>query len=102
MLQPRAHGHTVNRLRLHRTILSLALFLALELPGVVRAGPPELVVQLAMHPTDPNIMAVLYKNGGGGAFVTTDGGANWKLLCSSLLFDPATTRSGALTVAGDG
>jgi hypothetical protein len=73
----------VNELRRHRTILSLALFSALELPGVVRAGPPELVVQLATQPTDPGVMAVLYENGGGGALVTTDAGKSWKLLCYS-------------------
>ncbi len=46
-------------------------------------------------------MAVRYINGGQGAFVTTDGGTTWKLLCNSSVFDP-TTRGGPLVVTGDG
>lgn len=47
-------------------------------------------------------MAVRYKFGGTGALVTNDAGTTWKLLCNSLLFDPDTTRSGAITLAADG
>jgi hypothetical protein len=92
----------LSELRQHRTILCLALFSALELPGVVRAGPPELVVQLATQPTNPGVMGVVYENGGGGILVTTDAGKSWKLLCYSLLFDPVTTKSGSLAITGDG
>lgn len=55
-----------------------------------------------MHPGDPNVMAVRYENGGGGALITTDGGKTWKLLCNALLFDPVQTRKETLVIANDG
>jgi hypothetical protein len=85
-----------------RPKLALALFIALQFPDVAHAGPVEQLVQLVMHPTDPNVMAVRYMNGGDGAFVTTDGGKNWKLLCDAALFDPLGTHGGPLVITGGG
>ena len=89
-------------MRRRRVILALAPFLALQLPDAARAGPVEQLIQFVMHPTDPTRMVVRYFNGGDGAFVTTDGGKNWKLLCDALLFGPATAHGGPLVITGGG
>ena len=85
-----------------RATLVLALFLALQFPDVAHAGPVEQLVQLVMHPTDPNVMAVRYVNGSDGIFVTADGGKSWKLLCDAALFDPVGTHGGPLVITGGG
>lgn len=79
----------------------LSPFLAL-LAGTARAGPVEQLTEVAVHPSDSARLVVRYFNGGDGAFVTTDGGKNWKLLCDSLLFDPATTHGGPLVITAGG
>lgn len=65
------------------------------------AGPVEQLVQLAIHPRDPNTMLVRYTEGGGGMLRTHDGGRSWRLACDSMQLDPQT-RSGATVIAGDG
>lgn len=82
--------------------LLLAPLMALQFPKLAHAGPVEQLVQLAMHPSDSNVMAVRYINGGGGAFVTTDKGATWKLLCDASMFDYVTIRGGPIVITGDG
>ena len=87
---------------MRRATFYLAPLLALQFSGTAHAGPPEQLVQLAMHPTDAAVMVVRYMNGGGGAFVTADSGKSWRLLCNSLLFDPVSVRGGTLVVTNDG
>jgi hypothetical protein len=65
------------------------------------AGPVEQLVQLAIHPRDPNTMLVRYVNGGGGMLRTHDGGQTWRLACDAMQLDPQT-RSGTSVIAGDG
>ncbi len=88
-------------MHLRRGSAIFLFILAVELPRVAHAGPPELLVQLAMHPTDPGVMALRYVNGQDGALFTTDGGANWTLLCGSAMFDLSVHRS-ALAMTSDG
>jgi len=65
--------------------LSAAL-LGLTLSGAAHAGPVEQLIQVVMHPSDPNVLAVRYANGGGGLFVSTDGAKTWKLDCGAAMF----------------
>src|SRR5207244_3091912 len=92
----------IRRVRAQRSILVLAPLLALALPEPAHAGPVEQLTQLAMHPADPKRMMVRYFNGGDGALVTKDGGKSWKLLCDSLLFNPAMTHGGPLVITSGG
>jgi hypothetical protein len=82
--------------------LILAPFLALLLPEMARAGPPEQLTQVAIHPSDPKRMVVRYFNGGDGEFVSNDGGKTWQLLCDSLLFTDPTIKGGPLVISNDG
>jgi hypothetical protein len=82
--------------------LILAPFLALLLPEMAHAGPPEQLTQVAIHPSDPQRMVVRYFNGGDGEFVTTDGGKSWKLLCDSLFITDPTIKSGPTVISNDG
>jgi hypothetical protein len=95
-------GHNSEAVRGHRTTFVLASFLALSGPNPALAGPVEQLVQLAIHPTDPKRMAVRYVWGGAGAFVTADGGKNWKLLCNSLVSNTVVNSEGPLVLTGDG
>ncbi|HEX4478513.1 MAG TPA: hypothetical protein VH142_25700 [Polyangiaceae bacterium] len=88
-------------MHLNRASTAVAIFLALQIPRVAHAGPPEVLVQLAMHPTDPTVMGLRYVNGQDGALFTTNGGATWSLLCSTAMFDPSVHKS-ALAVTSDG
>jgi hypothetical protein len=89
-------------MRWRRASSVVTLFWALQSPEVAQAGPPEQLVQLAMHPTDPDTMVVRYVNGGDGLIVTRDGGKSWKLLCDAALFDPVATHGGPIAISGDG
>jgi hypothetical protein len=80
----------------------LAAGLSLGFPTVAHAGPVEQMVQAAMHPTDPNVMAVRYINGGGGVFITRDGGKNWGLVCGAVLFGSIRTQGGPFAISSDG
>ncbi len=80
----------------------VALLLVLQFADVAHAGPVEQLVQLAVQPSDPNVMVVRYINGGDGLFVTRDAGKTWSLLCDQALFDPVQTHSGPIAIAGDG
>jgi MYXO-CTERM domain-containing protein len=80
-------------------------FLAVLEPALVEpahAGPVEQMVQLALHPSNPDVMVVRYVWGGDGMLFTRDGGKSWQLVCDSLLFDPVRNKSGPIAIAGDG
>jgi MYXO-CTERM domain-containing protein len=47
------------------------------------AGPVEQMVELSMMPGKSQAMVVRYANGGGGFFVSQDGGSSWKMQCHS-------------------
>jgi MYXO-CTERM domain-containing protein len=82
-------------------VLSVTLFVAVQHPGRSHAGPVEQLVQLAVHPSDPDLMAIRYVNGGDGLLYSDDAGATFKLLCLSAV-DVAVRRSGTVAFGGDG
>jgi MYXO-CTERM domain-containing protein len=72
------------------------------LPAPAGAGPVEQLVQVAMHPSDPQTLLLRYKFGGEGLFVSHDGGMTWGLVCNTFI-DPSTSaRNGVAAVGGDG
>ena len=86
-----------------RAIAVLGLF-ALMLahhPSVVRAGPVEQLIQLDLHPANPDVMVLRYENGGDGLLYSRDGGKTFRMLCASAI-DSMLRRSGPIRVAGDG
>jgi hypothetical protein len=80
----------------------VALCFVLHFTRLAHAGPVEQMTQLAMHPSNPDLMVVRYTWGGDGLLRTTDRGKSWQLLCDALLFDPTQTHSGPTAVTGDG
>src|SRR5262245_45798440 len=86
-----------------RWVVALGVFFCavLGLPPPAAAGPVEQMVQVAMHPTDPDTMLVRYINGGDGVLRTHDSGRSWRLACDAMLFGPQS-RSGTTLIAGDG
>jgi uncharacterized protein (TIGR03382 family) len=87
----------------HRHAVALVVWFCAVLGGVphAAAGPVEQLVQVAIHPSDPNVMLVRYIYGGDGMLRTRDGGKSWQLACDSMQFEPQT-RSGKTVIAGDG
>lgn len=86
------------------SVLALALgsLCSLALPDPAAAGPVEQLVQVAMHPSDPDTILLRYKFGGEGLFVSHDGGMSWGMVCNTFI-DPSTSaRNGVAAVAGDG
>ena len=87
---------------MQRWSFGLAIALVLTLSGVAHAGPVEALVQVALHPKDPNVMVLRYEFGGEGIFVTQDGGKSWSYVCNTYI-DPSTNaRRGTLAVGNDG
>jgi hypothetical protein len=86
-----------------RSAATLAAFCLgfLALASRAAAGPVEQLVQVAMHPSDPNMMLVRYIHGGDGMLRTRDGGKTWQLACDSMSLPPQT-QSGPMAIAGDG
>lgn len=80
--------------------MAIALIVLCGAPGPVHAGPIEEFAQLALHPTDPNIMALRYTAGGDGLFITHDAGQSWQLVCSAMLAFRGDLKS--MRIAGDG
>ena len=68
-------------------------------------GPPELLTELAVDPSDPSHMVLLYENAGSGLIVSTDGGESWRALCPDAMQPPdigPVTRLRKIGIGGDG
>jgi hypothetical protein len=102
-LHPHARGYTPRTMRtsFFAVVVSVTFFAALQLPRQVHAGPVEQLAQFAVHPSDPDVMAIRYIFGGDGVLYSNDGGASFKLLCLAAV-DPALRRSGTIAFGGDG
>lgn len=66
------------------------------------AGPVEQLDSLSINPADPSHMVVSYRYGGGGMFVSRDGGKTFGWLCSAGVATTAVNRNGRTFVSGDG
>ncbi|MEY4582094.1 MAG: hypothetical protein RL701_6797 [Pseudomonadota bacterium] len=74
---------------------------ALVKSSVVRAGPVEQLVQLALDPADPNRMLLRYDQAGGGLVYTRDGGRSWQLICMAAI-DSTHDGLGPTLITRDG
>ncbi len=82
--------------------LLYALAFTLVLHSSASAGPVESLQALAINPVDPSTLGLVYKDGGGGLFVSEDAGKSFRLLCNSAI-DPSIMRAAsALFVRSDG
>jgi hypothetical protein len=80
-----------------RSILLLAL-VALLAPTRAHASPVENFFELQIGPGDAQHMLLRYINGGGGMFLSSDGGESWKLHCDGAMLDPLATVIGPTAV----
>lgn len=83
-------------------IAAFAVLAAAFWPGTALAGPVEQMVQVALHPTDPQLMVVRYAAGGGGMIRSADGGKSWQLLCDAALSGSEPNSVGAILISGTG
>ena len=80
---------------------------ALLLTSTASAGPVEEIVEVAVHPSDPQRMVLRNEFGGKGLWYTSDGGASWKaVMCPAAVKPPALDRApsslGRMIIANDG
>ena len=68
----------------------------------VQAGPVELLDGVSISPSDPDSLVVTYQYGGSGLFVSEDGGATLKWLCSTGASLPASNSGLLGHASGDG
>lgn len=68
----------------------------------VHAGRVELLDGLSISPTDPDNLVVTYTYGGGGLFVSEDGGATLKWLCAAGASLPSSNATLLSYTSGDG
>lgn len=71
-------------MRLSRLVMclvppALACGFVLCSTGVVKAGPPEWLSDVAIHPSDPSVIALRYENALGGMMFSTDGGKTFRV-----------------------
>jgi hypothetical protein len=63
----------------------------LALSGTAHAGPIELFSQTSIDPANPMQLVIPYRYGGGGMFISADGGSKYGLLCTSAI-NPAVVH----------
>ena len=68
----------------------------------VQAGPVELLDGVSVDPANPDNLLVSYLHGGGGFFVSQDGGATLKWLCSVGASLPSSNSALITYSSGDG
>lgn len=83
-----------------RFFLRCTAVLSLLCSNVALAGPVERMAEVAVHPTKPDVMVLSYVNGGTGLLYTTDGGHEFRLLCSSAI--ASSKPKGPIAVTNDG
>jgi MYXO-CTERM domain-containing protein len=87
MLSPRS---------LSRFLPALSLLLA----SVAHAGPVERMADVALHPSNADILVVRYLQGGTGLLYTSDGGKSFRLLCASAI--SSNKPNGPTAITNDG
>jgi hypothetical protein len=66
------------------------------------AGPVEQLDAVSIDPADPSHIIVSYRYGGGGMFVSHDGGKKFGWLCSAGVATSAVNRNGRAIIGTDG
>jgi hypothetical protein len=66
------------------------------------AAPPELLSQLALHPTDPNRIVLAYVQGGQGLLFSKDGGRSFALRCGAAVSASFTKSRVPLLLTANG
>jgi hypothetical protein len=85
---------------LSRAALRFGPALVLLIANVAHAGPVERMADLALHPTNPDMMVMRYVNGGTGLVYTSDGGKTFKLLCAAAI--DLNKPNGATAITSEG
>lgn len=80
------------------------LVLGLALLGSPRASasPPEVLSELALHPTDPRHVVLAYAGGGQGLLFSDDGGHHFRLRCGAAVGRSFTKSRSPLALTHDG
>src|SRR6185295_13332331 len=89
--------------RCQRSVAALAGLTAL-LAGALsaEASPLELLSRIALHPSDPNLIALSYEEGGQGLLYSRDGGQHFALRCGSSISSSFTNGGHPMAFGGDG
>jgi hypothetical protein len=67
-----------------------------------RAAPPEVLSEIALHPTDPDRIALAYVQGGQGLLFSSDGGRSFALRCGAAVSSSFTKSRAPLSLTSDG
>jgi len=91
------------------TFLSLFIGFASSIgnPQIAHAGPVEELLQLAVHPSDPDTMVLRFEYSGDGLLYSNDGGETFSFVCGSSVADPSNglaplQKLGPIGIGGDG
>lgn len=68
--------------------------------SIVHAGPVERMADIALHPSNPDVVVVHYLNGGTGLLYSSDAGRSFRLLCALAIHKDKP--SGPMAIADDG
>lgn len=77
---------------------SLFAVLFMLFPRGAQATPVENFFELQLGPGDAQHMLLRYINGGGGMFLSEDGGQNWRLHCDGAMLEPLAQVLGPTAV----
>jgi hypothetical protein len=83
-----------------RLVRCVTCAVSLLVASIAHATPVERMADIAVHPSNPDVMVVRYLNGGTGLLYTTDGGNNFRLLCASAI--SSDKQTGPIAITNDG
>ncbi|HKU40719.1 MAG TPA: hypothetical protein VJR89_21310, partial [Polyangiales bacterium] len=84
-----------------RSFIRFAPALLVLWSDVALAGPVERMADIAVHPTNPDVIVVRYAFGGTGLLYSSDGGHNFSLLCASAIDSTRPKADGPVVVGSD-
>ncbi len=70
-------------------------------PANALAGPPEVLREVVVHPTDPSVMILRYENVLGGVFYSADGGRTFRIRPSTTFTPSGLREDTTVAFAGD-
>ena len=96
MIRRSFHRHSFAR---RRCAVALSLF-CLSFGARAKAGPPELFRDVSVEPGRPDVIALHYNFGGGGLFLSSDGGQSYGLLCYAAVDRSVQRDASAVHLSG--